>query len=410
VLHALGAPTSIEIGKQSLAAGKTLVDLNLRGVTGATVVAVTRDGVVRVRTRRIRSCPVIGSRSRARVRPSRRRGRSSRAPRDTLRARAQRALRCSAGGRVVRPRVVRRRPARRARYPRAARHRTLDRRLYQAADGSPSEARGWCHRDEASKLELTPPARWARSPARVVLIGYTDAELSAVDSLRLSGSELLEAGPNDPPVPTPSWVGETALVRGSRGDRAAHRQLACADHRRAATNRRRSATARISTVTLIELDSNHGSSLLAPLDDQSWLLGCKPRLLPRVSRRALDPAAQRRVSGRPRWWVDDAGGLWFGGGGGQLDRAKLEGDRIVITATTPRTLAGGDGIRWMSVRGSIESKLDLWVETYHGHVERYDGRAGSYPFDFKDADDTRGNGGVTHVGRMRSTCRRRRTP
>jgi CPA2 family monovalent cation:H+ antiporter-2 len=44
MLPGFGTPVSVRVGKNSAAAGKSLAQLNLRGVTGATVLAIVRQG------------------------------------------------------------------------------------------------------------------------------------------------------------------------------------------------------------------------------------------------------------------------------------------------------------------------------------------------------------------------------
>jgi CPA2 family monovalent cation:H+ antiporter-2 len=44
LLPGLGAPTPVRLGEASPAVGKTLAELNLRGLTGATVLAIHRQG------------------------------------------------------------------------------------------------------------------------------------------------------------------------------------------------------------------------------------------------------------------------------------------------------------------------------------------------------------------------------
>jgi CPA2 family monovalent cation:H+ antiporter-2 len=44
LLPGLGSPTLLSVEAASIAAGKTLAELNLRGRTGATVLAIARDG------------------------------------------------------------------------------------------------------------------------------------------------------------------------------------------------------------------------------------------------------------------------------------------------------------------------------------------------------------------------------
>jgi CPA2 family monovalent cation:H+ antiporter-2 len=44
ILPGLGQPTPIRLGRESRAIGKSLAELNLRGATGATVLAISRGG------------------------------------------------------------------------------------------------------------------------------------------------------------------------------------------------------------------------------------------------------------------------------------------------------------------------------------------------------------------------------